>query len=150
MKRLIFLLAFLLSGCLAQPAPAPTSTPAAPFTITAEENPRAPQPGDDQLNREYVILTSINLIERIDLDPARVQITFSGSMPGVCNELRLQVAPPDKEYRIAIDAYSMADPKIKCENVFQQFETTILLGVYSPGRYAVWVNAEYVGDFVTY
>jgi hypothetical protein len=150
MKRLALLLAFSLSACLAQPTPAPTATIRAPLVITAEENPHAPKPGDDQLNRTEVILTSINLSERTDLAPVRVQVNFLGSMPGACNELRLQVKPPDKEYRIFIEAYSLTDPKINCENVFQQFETNILLGEYSSGRYAVWVNDEFVGDFISY
>jgi hypothetical protein len=149
-KKLIFLLAFLLGACFARPTPEPTPTARAPQILSAEENPYAPKNEDMKLIRAGVILTSIHLSERIDLDPARVEVGFLGSMPSVCNDLRLQIEPPDKEYRIFIEAYSVADPNINCENVFQQFETSILLGVYSPGRYLVLVNNQYVGDFISY
>jgi len=149
-KRLAFLLALLLSSCIRQPTPEPTSTPRAPQVLSAEDNPYAPKIEDVGLVRAGIILTSIHLSERTDLNPARIQINFLGSMPRTCNEFRLQVTPPDKEYRIFIEAYSMTDPETKCENVFQQFETDILLGAYSPGRYTIWVNNEYVGDFVSY
>jgi len=150
MKRLALLFIFLLSGCLAQPTPAPTITISAPMILSAEENPRAPHPGDEKFNREGVIITSVNLIARVDLNPTRIQINPSGSMPSTCGDLRLQVKPPDADYRIFIEAYSLTDPKKKCENVFQQFETNILLGVYSPGRYTIWVNENLIGDFVAY
>ncbi len=145
----LLFLASLLSACVLTPTPLATNTISAPHAITAEENLYAPEPADDQLNRAEVILTSINLIERTDLNPARVEIDFLGSMPSVCNELRVEVKAPDNEYQIHIEAYSVKDPNIKCENVFQQFETNILLGVYSPGRYAIWVNNKYIGDFVS-
>ena len=144
------LLASLLSGCLVMPTPVPTNTTSAPYALSAEENLYAPKPEDDQLNRAEVILTSINLSEQTNLNPVRVDINFLGSMPSVCNELRIQISPPEKDFRINIEVYSVTDPKINCENVFQQFETNILLGVYSPGRYTVWVNNEFVGDFVSY
>ncbi len=130
--------------------PQPTLTPVAPQVISAEENPYAPQIGDEKKILAGVIVTAVNLSERVELNPARVQVNFLGSMPSVCNELRLQVNPPDMEYRIVIEAYSLSDPNINCENVFQQFETNILLGVYSPGRYFIWVNDEYIGDFILY
>jgi len=150
MRKPAFLPAFLLSACLAVSTPEATSTPGTPLVIMVEQNPYAPKPRDDRLDRTGIILTSINLTERTDLDPARVEIDFLGSMPGVCNELRMQINPPDEEYRIYIETYSAADPNIKCENVFQQFEASILLGIYSPGRYSVWVNDEFVGDFISY
>lgn len=150
MKRLTLLLTFFLAACFAPPAPAATVTPRQPQALSPEENPYAPQAEDVKMLRAGVILTSIQLSERTDLDPARVQVNFLGSMPSVCNALRLDVRPPDAEYRVRIEAYSLIDPQINCENVFQQFETMILLGAYSPGRYAVWVNDEYVGDFVAY
>ncbi|MDD2921224.1 MAG: hypothetical protein PHQ36_02965 [Anaerolineales bacterium] len=142
--------AFMLSACLAPPISAPTAVVRAPSVIAAEENPHAPKPEDAQLNRAEIIVASVDLSDRADLDPVRVQVNFLGSMPGVCKELRLQVKPPDEQYRIFIEAYSVANPKIKCPNVFQQFETNILLGVYTSGKYSVWVNEKFVGDFISY
>ncbi len=151
MKSLrIFISTFLLSACLTIPTPTPTETTFTPYIITKEENLYAPKPEDDQLNRTEVILTSINLSERANFTPTRVEINFLGSMPSVCNELRAEIKAPDNQYRIFIEAYSVKDPKIKCENVFQQFEADILLGEYSSGKYSVWVNNEFIGDFISY
>jgi hypothetical protein len=149
-KKLLCLVVFLLSGCLALPTPEPTATVRAPQMLSPEENPYAPQLEDVKLIRAGIILTSINLSERTDLNPARIGINLLGSMPSTCNQLRLQVNPPDKEYRIYVEAYSLIDPKKKCENVFQQFETNIMLGVYAPGRYTIWVNDVFIGDFTSY
>jgi subtilisin-like proprotein convertase family protein len=71
-------------------------------------------------------------------------------MPSVCSELRIKVNPPNIEYQISIEIYSVADPKLNCENVFQQVDTTVLLGAYSAGQYTIWVNDSYVGDMVSY
>ena len=71
-------------------------------------------------------------------------------MPSVCNELRVNINPPDEEFNLYIDVYSLINPDVQCDNVFQQFETSILLGTYSPGRYAVWINDVLMGDFVSY
>ncbi len=97
-----------------------------------------------------VILTSLDLIEQIDNTPVRVALNLLGSLPRACNELRMEVADPNEQYQIFVDVYSLVNLNVKCENVFQQFEATILLGVYSAGRYTVWVNNELVGDFVSY
>jgi len=150
MKRFALLFVFFLGACLPQPTPEPTRAVSAPRILSVEDNPYAPKIEDVQMIRAGILLTAIQLSERTDLDPSRIQVNFLGSMPSVCNELRMEVNPPDAEYRIHIEAYSLTDPNLKCENVFQQFETDILLGVYSPGRYTIWVNGNFVGDFVSY
>ena len=152
MKQILFLFLILFtSACTAQPTPEqPTPTTSAPLVFKQEENPYAPRPEDLALKQDGVILTSLSLSERYDLTPLRAELHLLGSMPSVCSELRLKVNPPDTEYRINIEAYSVADPKLNCENVFQQVDTTILLGAYSPGQYTVWVNDSYVGDIVSY
>jgi subtilisin-like proprotein convertase family protein len=71
-------------------------------------------------------------------------------MPSVCNELRIKVNPPNAAYQIFIEIYSIVNPNRNCENVFQQFETSILLGEYSTGQYSIWVNGSFVGDIVSY
>jgi hypothetical protein len=153
MKRILFLLPILfLSACAAQPtqAPIPTPTISAPLVLKQEENPYAPKTNDLVLNQDGITLTSLSLSERYDLTPLRAELHLFGSMPSVCSELRIKVNPPDNQYKISIEAYSVSDLKLKCENVFQQVDTTILLGVYSPGQYTVWVNDSYVGDIVSY
>jgi len=151
MKRTLFLLLILItSACAAKPTPEPTPTASAPYVLKQEENPYAPKPEDLSLKQDGVILTSTSLSERFDLTPIRAELHVLGSMPSVCSELRIKVNPPNIKYQISIEIYSVADSKLKCENVFQQVDTTILLGAYSAGQYTIWINENYVGDIVSY
>jgi len=140
----------LLSACLTIPTPEPTATAAVPIIIQVEENLYRPQSKDIGAKIAGAIVDNTSMIERFDLDPFRVQLNVSGSVPSVCNELRIDVAPPNANYQIFIEVYSLISKNINCDNVFQQFEANLLLGVYSDGRYTVWVNDRYAGDFITY
>jgi hypothetical protein len=151
MKQSIFLLlAFILTSCAAQPTPEATPTTSAPFVIKQEENPYAPKTEDVSLKQDGITLTSLGLSERYDLTPLRAELHILGSMPSVCSELRIKINPPNNEYQISIEIYSVADLKLNCENVFQQVDTTILLGAYSAGEYMIWVNDNFVGSIVSY
>lgn len=149
MKRHIFIIPFLiLTACTSIPTPQPTA--AAPVIIQVEENPYRPQSKDVGFTLAGAIVNNTSLIERFDLDPFRVELTISGSVPSVCNELRVDVSPPNASFQIFIEVYSLINKDVNCDNVFQQFEASLLLGVYSDGRYTVWVNEGYAGDFTTY
>lgn len=151
MKQTLFLLLiFILSACAAQPILIPTPTASAPYILKQEENPYAPRTEDISKKQDGVTLTSLNLSERYDLTPLRAELHVLGSMPSVCSELRIKVNPPNIKYQIIIEIYSIADLKLNCENVFQQVETTILLGAYSAGQYTVWVNDNFVGSIASY
>lgn len=151
MKQLFFLfLTLILSACITQPTPEPTATASMPFVIKSADNPYAPRPEDANLQIGGVELTSLDLAEQVESSPIRVQVRFLGSLPRACNELRIDVGTPNDQYQIFVEIYSLVDSKVECENVFQQFEASILLGVYSAGRYTVWVNGGLIGDFVTY
>jgi len=151
MNRTVFLfLVLILSACAAQPTQEATPTASTPFILKQEENPYAPRAEDISLKQDGVILTSLSLSERFDLTPMRAELHFLGSMPSVCSELRIKVNPPNIGYQISIEIYSVADPKLNCENVFQQIDTAILLGEYSPGQYTVWVNESLVGSMAAY
>jgi hypothetical protein len=150
MKQLIFLfLTLTISACAAQPTPAPAPTESSPFVIKQEDNPYAPVPGDVGRKRGEVILTSTNLSERPDLTPLQNELHILGSMPSTCSELRVVINPPNDTYQVFVEVYSVVDPIVKCDNVFQQFNVTVLLGIYSAGRYTIWINDGYVGDFVS-
>ena len=151
MKRLslLFILLFL-SACAAQPVQEPTPTASLPFTLKSADNPYASKPEDANLQIGGAEITSINLAEKVDLTPTRVEVRITGSLPRACNQLRIDIAAPNDQYQILMEVYSLVDLKVECENVFQQFEAAVLLGVYSPGRYTVWVNGGLIGDFVTY
>jgi len=151
MKQIISLfLVSILSACAALSAQTPTSTVGAPFVIKQEENPYEPRPEDVNMKQDDITITSLSLSERYDLTPLRAELHILGSMPNVCSELRIKVNSPTNEYKINIEAYGVSDLKLKCENVFQQFNTTILLGVYSAGQYTVWVNDILAGTLASY
>lgn len=152
MKNILafLLLAFILIGCVAAPTPEPTPTAAPPFRISPDENPYEPQIEDVGRQVANVTITSVSLSERYEFTPPRSMITLLGYMPSVCNELRVEISPPDEEFNVYVEVYSLINPEIDCDNVFQYFQTSILLGTYSPGRYPVWVNGALVGDFVSY
>ncbi len=151
MKKFVLLyFAALLSACLAQPPPEPTPTTSGPIVVRPEENQYAPKPEDSSMTKAGVILTSLDLSELADATPLRTQLTILGSMPSVCNELRIKINPPNDEYQIFIEIYSIVNPNLNCENVFQQFETSILFGEYSAEQYSIWVNNSFVGDMVSY
>jgi hypothetical protein len=149
-REITLLFVFALGACLPAPTVEPTPTPIPPRQITPAENPYAPLVEDVNLQKAGVTLTSVNLAEQFDLTPRRVAVYFLGSMPSVCNELRIEISPPDDERRIFIEIYSLMDPNVSCDRVFQRFEAAILLGTYTDGRYTVWVNGSLVGDFVVY
>lgn len=152
MRQVYLLLLFFptLNACLSAPIAEPTATAIPPREITPGENPYAPRTDDLNLQRAGVTVTSVHLSERFDLTPRRAVVSILGYMPGVCNELRIKVSPPDENRQIFIEVYSLMDPGAACEGVFQQFEANLLLGTYTDGRYTVWVNGERVGDFVVY
>ncbi len=152
MKRILPLLpSLILVSCAAlQPAPAPTITVTPPLVFKPEENPYAPKLEDVSLKQENVIVTAVSLSERYDLTPIRAQLYVSGSMPSVCSEPRVKVNPPNGQYQINVEVYSVASLKLNCENVFQQFEISLLLGEYSPGQYTVWVNDNLAGTLASY
>jgi hypothetical protein len=149
-KILATILGFALSACIAAPTPIVTATPPAPYRITPDENPFEPQLEDTGRQVALVVITSVLLSERYEFTPPRAAINITGYMPSVCNELRIEISPPDEEFRVFVEAYSLIDPDIRCDDVFQQFEADILLGTYSPGRYSVWINGALAGDFVSY
>ncbi|MCB0118664.1 MAG: hypothetical protein KDD72_06515 [Anaerolineales bacterium] len=146
----LLLIAVLLGACTATPTVEPTPTASPPYRITSDDNPFEPQLEDVNRAVATVTITSVSLSERYDFTPPRSAISLVGYMPSVCNELRVNINPPDEEYNVYIEVYSLINPNIQCDNVFQQFETSILFGTYSPGRYFVWVNGNLMGDFVSY
>lgn len=146
----VAIIAIFISGCIPIPTPTPTPTSAPPYRITPDKNPFEPQLEDVSRQVATVIITSVVFSEQYEYNPPRAAIRFVGNMPSVCNELRIDISEPDKEYNVFIEVYSLINPDVQCDNVFQQFEASVLMGTYSPGRYYVWVNGALAGDFVSY
>jgi len=146
----LFLITILVTGCIATPAVEPTPTTAPPYRITPNENSFEPKLEDVSWQVATVNISSVVFSEQYEFTPPRAAIRFVGSMPSVCNELRIDISEPDEEYNVFIEVYSLVNPDVQCDNVFQQFEASVLMGAYSPGRYSVWVNGALAGDFVSY
>jgi hypothetical protein len=57
------------------------------------------------------------------------------------------VSKPDAQNRIQVEAYSVIDPNRLCTQVISPFETQITLGSFTSGKYSVYINGEYLGEF---
>ena len=145
-----FLIAVLLGACTASPTAEPTATAVPPYRIKPDENPYEPKIEDIGRQEDSVTITSVDLAEIYDYSPPRAALGLVGYMPSVCDELRVEISPPDENYNVFVRVYSLVIADVQCDNVFQQFEVRILLGTYSPGRYTIWVNDAPVGNFVSY
>ncbi|HCB02253.1 MAG TPA: hypothetical protein DEP19_07705 [Anaerolineae bacterium] len=150
MKKVFLSIFIFLSACSVIPTPEPTATAPAPFRITPDENIYAPRVEDFDRQIASVTITAVSLVEKYEYSPPRAMLNILGYMPSVCNELRVEISPPDENFRVYINVYSLVNTNINCDNVFQQFEANILFGYYSAGRYTVWINEALVGDFVSY
>jgi hypothetical protein len=143
-------IAIFISSCVSVPTPATTPTSEPPYRITPDENPFIPKLEDVSRQIATVNITNVVFSEQYEYSPPRAAIRFIGYMPSVCNELRIDISEPDEEFNVFIEVYSLINPDIQCDNVFQQFEASVLMGTYSPGRYYVWINGALAGDFVSY
>ena len=117
-----------------------------PTSRGVSENPYAPQPGDAGLNVGNVYLDSTELLI-LESFPIQINLFLSGNLPTPCNHLRVSVQEPDTENRIYVDIYSVSDPNAMCIQVLEPFDTTISLGSFPTGHYAVYVNGELIGEF---
>src|SRR5688500_5559932 len=98
MKKMYWLiLTSLFSACIALPTPEPTPTIVPPSVLVSADNPYYPQPSDANLTQAVVELSSVSLLERVDLNPVRVEVGFIGSLPTICNQLRMEVELPNEQ-----------------------------------------------------
>lgn len=168
MKR--FLLSLLLSGMLsacvmgqAVSTPAPTlplpnaTKPSLPegtaemgFTPTPglllSTQQLLPQKGDKLLDKGTFFLDEAGLL-LLESFPVQVNLMISGNLPSPCHQLRVSIAEPDAEKRIAVDVYTLVDPNLICIQVLEPFEATLPLGSFPGGHYSVWVNGILAGEF---
>jgi len=150
-RYITWLLAFvLLSACaLTVTSPLITVTNAPPIVQTLPpSNPYAPHAGDEVLSRGSVFLNATQILI-LETYPVQVVLMLQGNLPTPCNVLRVRVEPPNGQYRIIVEVYSLTEinsPRI-CAQVEMPFEVEIPLGSFSPGHYAVWVNGVMIGQF---
>jgi hypothetical protein len=115
-------------------------------TPEPDTHPFAPKPGDAQLMRGEVFINETNLLIR-ESYPPQISLSIWGDLPTPCHELRAEIASPDSENKIMVDAYSVVDPNMVCTQVLEPFEESIDLGTFPTGHYSVWVNGELAGEF---
>ena len=116
--------------------------------VPSLESEYAPKPGDAKLERGLVFPniedSGIQLSESL---PVQVTLVLSGDLPTPCHELRIKVSEPDSENQIQVEAYSVVDPNMICTQVIKPFEAQVALGSFGSGKYTVYLNGEYLGEF---
>ena len=158
MKFRILLMILLVVACVplsnitADPGTLPPDTavtsPPADNMPTNEPyvNPFSPKPGDETLTRGNVFITETSLVIR-ESYPPQISLSIGGDLPTPCHVLRVDIAPPNPENKITVDAYSVVDPNVACVQVLEPLQEYIDLGTFPSGHYSVWVNGELAGEF---
>ena len=143
MKKLMYALTviiFTLSAC------GPVT-----FMPTATSSPipsLIPAPTDSDLVRGNAFVDSSELLI-LESSPLQFMLVLNGSLPTPCNQLRVDVSPPDSENKIAVDVYSVAKADEICAQVVEPFEENVPLGSFPAGHYTLWVNGDLVTEFDT-
>ncbi len=154
--RWLPILALIVSACTPSvaspptpsPAPFPTATPL-PALPEGGQNPYAPREADYLMEQANVYLNTVDLLIK-ESAPPQIGLTLAGALPTPCHQLRVDVPAPTAEGKIFIEVYSLYKSGQVCVQVLKDFDATIELGVYPPGRYQVYINGEYLGDFSSY
>lgn len=127
-----------------KPYPASGQGPMGSYTDPAY----LPQAGDADLavGNAFPDLQSSDLLV-LESYPVQINLILRGDLPTPCNQLRIKVTPPDAQNRILVDVYSVVDPDQICTQVLEPFEALVSLGSFASGKYSVFVNGEYLGEF---
>jgi hypothetical protein len=151
--QILLLIVILIASCA--PQPQATTVPDTAVTSPPEDtlptnepasSPFSPLPDDQNLVRGNVYPNESSLLIRESFPP-QISLLISGDLPTPCNQLRVDVAPPDQENKIDVELYSVSDPNKACIQVLEPFEESIDLGTFPTGHYSVWVNGEMIGEF---
>lgn len=164
MRRLVVLTLFmivLLSACRPTLEPAPTETPALPAEppVAAEtsippSNPPAsvppafewlPRPGDDQLTRDTVTLTTAEITSP-ENSPYQFVLHLAGDKPTPCHQLRVSRGQPVNN-ELQVEVFSLVKPGEACTSVIQFFDVNVPLEAPA-GQYSVVVNGEKIGEIM--
>lgn len=113
---------------------------------TQNPNPFAPAPGDANLTPGNVFIQEVSLLIRESFPP-QIALALKGELPTPCNQLRVQINPPDASNKISVEVYSVINPDMMCTQVIKPFEENVNLGTFPTGHYSVYVNEELVGEF---
>lgn len=147
MKKILFTLTavvFTLSAC----APVANVPPTDIQTATPQVSKPIPTPAptDSNLVRGNVFVDSTDLLI-LESYPLQFMLALKGSLPTPCNQLRVDVNPPDSENKIIVEVYSVVPADAICAQVVEPFEENFPLGSFPAGHYTLWVNGELVTEF---
>jgi hypothetical protein len=130
------------------PAPGPddpvTGEPGA--GDSGEAAPWAPRPEDASLQRGQAFLDDSEVL-LMESFPVQVMLVLRGSLPTPCHQLRVDIAPPGVQNRVAVEVYSVVDPSAVCVQMLEPFEARVNLGSFPSGDYTVVVNGEDAAEF---
>ncbi len=155
MKKIIPVLAlvFLIMNACAPAQSQPTLNPPGanppPTNVkTAVPTQSKPMPNNSNFTRGNAYLESAELLT-LESAPPQFTLALKGSLPTPCNQLRVEVAPPDSEHKIIVEVYSVTSPNMICVQVMEPFEENFALGSFAPGKYTLWVNGAMIAEFET-
>jgi hypothetical protein len=135
------------TGATSVPTAGPPATEPLPPTEPVDVPPTDswdPAPGDELLQRVEVEIESAEIIT-LESFPPQYQLHVVGWKGNPCNMLRVTVAEPDAQNRIAVDVYTLLDPAATCLQVLEGLDINVPLGSLESGEYSVWLNGEQVG-----
>ncbi len=144
MKRFLFILAIAalaLSAC----TPPATESPAVSTPQTVDY---IPNPADATLTRGEVHLDSAELLI-MESYPLQFALGLTGNLPTPCHKVRVAVSQPDKDNKIDVNVYSVADPNEICAQVLEPFDINIPLGSFPTGQYTLWINGKMIAEFTS-
>lgn len=133
------LIILLIAACV----PQATETP-----IFRGENPYAPQSGDEDMQRDQVIIDSSSMSLAKSMPP-QVMLQFAYFPPTTCHELRVEVSAPDAQNQINVTAYSVVKKDQACILIalVTPLDASLNLGSFPSGHYSLLLNDVVVGEF---
>ncbi|MBS1832260.1 MAG: hypothetical protein JST65_06090 [Acidobacteria bacterium] len=103
--------------------------------------PYKPVPQDAKLKHAPAFVDSAKLGK----EGKQPVLLIEGSLPSSCHHLRLDLTgKPDSKKRIAVKAYSVADPKAMCGQMLQPFSVKVPVKA-KKGTYTVVINEQAMG-----
>jgi hypothetical protein len=151
---LLLLSVFLLSACAAPAGPGiDTPAPNAPITNQPgdQQNPVEPgwlpAPGDKDLTRGDVIFEWADFLT-LESFPPQYMLNLRGNLRSGCDQLRVDVSPPDANNRIDVSLYSVRDPNRMCTEALVPFDVNVHLKTGAPGVYKAFINDEPAAEFL--
>ncbi|MBL8080277.1 MAG: hypothetical protein JNM55_20070 [Anaerolineales bacterium] len=136
---IMILTILLIAAC----GPQATETP-----VFQGENPYAPRPGDEDMQRDQVIIDSSSMSLAKSMPP-QILLQFAYFPPTTCHELRVEVSGPDAQNQINVTAYSVVKKDQVCilMALVTPLDASLNLGSFPSGHYSLSLNGAVVGEF---